>query len=82
MCSHFGIDTSEYTFPYVTAWSGDKDLTSLRVSMETIKNTATALINDIEYNYISLTKEQLQDMASAEKERKRAMTHFTEEEKP
>ena len=70
VCSHFGIDTSDYSFPYVTAWSGDKDLTALKASMETIKDTAASLISDIEYNYIALTKEQLQDRSPVEKEKK------------
>ncbi len=70
VCSHFGIDTSDYSFPYVTAWSGDKDLTALKASMETIKDTAASLISDIEYNYIALSKEQSQDRSPAEKEKK------------
>ena len=70
VCSHFGIDTSDYSFPYVTAWSGDKDLTALKASMETIKDSAATLINDIEYNYIALTKEQPQDRSPDEKEKK------------
>ena len=58
VCSHFGIDTSEYTFPYVTAWAGDKDLKTLRNSMDTIKDTASLLIHRIEDNYKALTQEK------------------------
>ena len=58
VCSHFGIDTSEYTFPYVTAWAGDKDLKTLRNSMDTIKDTASFLIHRIEDNYKMLTQEK------------------------
>ena len=58
VCSHFGIDTSEYTFPYVTAWAGDKDLKALRNSMDTIKDTASLLIHRIEDNYKTLTQEK------------------------
>lgn len=58
VCSHFGIDTSEYTFPYVTAWAGDKDLKTLRNSMDTIKDTASLLIHRIEDNYKTLTQEK------------------------
>ena len=58
VCSHFGIDTSDYTFPYVTAWAGDKDLKALRNSMDTIKDTASLLIHRIEDNYRDLTQER------------------------
>ena len=58
VCSHFGIDTSEYTFPYVTAWAGDKDLKTLRNSMDTIKDTASLLIHRIEDNYKTLPQEK------------------------
>ena len=58
VCSHFGIDTSEYTFPYVTAWAGDKDLKTLRNSMDTIKDAASLLIHRIEDNYMTLTQEK------------------------
>lgn len=57
VCSHFGIDTSDYTFPYVTAWAGDKDLKTLRNSMDTIRDTASLLIHRIEDNYKSLTQD-------------------------
>ena len=58
VCSHFGIDTSDYTFPYVTAWAGGKDSTTLRNSMDTIKDTASLLIHRIEDNYKELTQER------------------------
>ena len=68
VCSHFGIDTSDYTFPYVSAWSGKQDLTEFRNSLETIRSTASQLINSIEENYEALTQER----SPAEKERKGA----------
>ena len=57
VCSRFGIDTSDYSFPYVTAWAGDKELKSLKDSMDTIRDTASLLIRRIEDNYRVLTKE-------------------------
>ncbi len=70
VCSHFGIDTSEYTFPYVTAWSGKKDLAALRDSMDTIKSTASALIDNIEYRYEQLRREAQPERETQERERK------------
>ena len=45
VCNHFDIDTSEYSFGYLAGWSKDKELKELKLSLETIKNTATNLID-------------------------------------
>ena len=70
VCSHFGIDTSEYTFPYVSAWSGEKDLKELKASMETIRDTSSKLIGRIDeaYREIARESESREDMP-AEKEK-------------
>ena len=57
VCTHFGIDTSEYTFPYVSAWSNESDLKTLKSSMNTIRDTASMLIHRIEENYQIMTRE-------------------------
>ena len=44
VCSHFGIDTSDYSFAYVAGWSSGKDMTELKESMETIRKTSDYLI--------------------------------------
>lgn len=48
VCSHFGIDTSEYSFGYIASWSSTKELRELRASLETIQKTASGLIMEIE----------------------------------
>ena len=48
VCQHFGIDTSEYSFPYVTSWSHSKDMTELKASLDCISKTAAKFIDDIE----------------------------------
>ena len=68
VCSHFGIDTSEYTFPYISAWSGEQDLATLKDSIETIRDTSSLLIRSIEDNYIGKENERL----PADKEKKGA----------
>lgn len=47
VCQHFGIDTSEYSFGYVAAWSSGRDARELKASLETIRQTASTLISDI-----------------------------------
>lgn len=48
VCSHYGIDTSEYSFGYVASWSSDKNVKELKKSLETIRDTANKLIDSID----------------------------------
>lgn len=48
VCQHFGIDTSDYSFPYVTGWSRGKELKELKASLDCISKTAAGMINGIE----------------------------------
>ena len=46
--SHFGMDTSEYSFPYIASWSAGKDLQELKSSLQTIRDTSVTMIQQIE----------------------------------
>lgn len=48
VCGHFGLDTSDYTFGYVATWAGRQDINLLKQSMQTISQTAKAIITDVE----------------------------------
>ena len=48
VAQYFGLDTSDYSLDYVTAWSSGKELPELKSSLETIQDTASKLINDKE----------------------------------
>lgn len=48
VCSHFGLDTSDYSFGYVAAWAGRQDSGILKESMQTISQTAKAIITEVE----------------------------------
>lgn len=48
VCSHFGIDTSDYSFAYVAGWSRDKDMAVLKASLDQIRGTAAELIAGVE----------------------------------
>ena len=47
VCSHFGLDTSEYSFGYIASWSSGKEMSELRNSMDTIRTSSSQLITDI-----------------------------------
>lgn len=44
---HIGIDTSDYTFGYLAAWSSDKSLPELTESMDVIIQTADTICRDM-----------------------------------
>lgn len=56
VCQHFGIDTAEYSFGYVAAWSSGRDARELKASLETIRQTASTLISDITDRFPQLQK--------------------------
>lgn len=48
VCSHFGLDTSDYSFGYVATWAGRQDINLLKQSLQTISQTAKSIITDVE----------------------------------
>ena len=48
VCQHFGIDTSDYSFAYVTGWSKNKETPELKSSLDCISKTAAEMIDAIE----------------------------------
>ena len=62
VCSYFGIDTSDYTFPYVSGWSGELETAALRDSLDTIRDTASMLIHEIGDRFTEIKR----DMAISE----------------
>jgi len=62
---YLGIDTSDYSFDYVTAWSSGKDTPELKSSLITIQETASKLITQISAKM--LDKEQVQEADKEER---------------
>jgi len=67
VAQYFGLDTSDYSLDYVTAWSSGKELPELKSSLETIQDTASKLINDISAKM--LDKEQTKEQTAEKSER-------------
>ena len=71
ICDHFGLDTSDFSFPSLDSWSSGQDLKALRESGNTIRGTASQVIRSVEYQLQDLqkemeeTKENLPEHASA-----------------
>ena len=58
VCNHFGIDTSEYSFPYIAVWSSGKEMKELKESLDRIRVAASEMITDIEQQLRTLTQEK------------------------
>ena len=73
VCQHFGLDSSEYSFPYIAGWSSGKEMKELRASMDIIRKTAGDFIEDMTEQLHSLKKElseektHLENLQDAEK---------------
>ena len=56
VCQHYGLDTSDYSFGYIAGWSSGKELSELKESLETIRNAAAGMIEDIDKNMKEIVK--------------------------
>ena len=59
VASRYGIDTSEYTFPYVASWSADKELKELKNHLTEIQKTAKKICDSIDNELLKLKKRDL-----------------------
>ena len=58
VCSRYGIDTSDYSFPYVSSWSAGKDTPELKASLKVIQETSSTLIDEIDQHLEEIQREQ------------------------
>ena len=64
-----GLDTSEYSFGYISGWSKDKEVSELKESLDVIKQTADKISSSIEEKIRELRSEkEALPMVSEEKE--------------
>lgn len=47
VCSAFQVETSDYSFPYIAGWSSGRDMKELRSSMDTIRQTAGEMVEEL-----------------------------------
>ena len=79
VCSALGIDTSDYSFPYVASWASGKELKELKDSMDTIRLTAADFLEKLETAVAERSVERMTAMEYAEKliaDKKRDKTVF------
>ena len=61
VASHYGMDTSEYSFGYIASWSENKELTELKGSLDKIHKQAKGLIGRIDTRLEDLQKDKVQE---------------------
>ena len=84
VCQHYMLDTSDYSFAYVAEWSSGRELSELKASLKTIRDTAAGLIADIDKNLAELTqnKEQTQAQEAQAEEPTPEKTEQPEQDAP
>ena len=45
--SSFGLDTSDYSFPYIAGWSSSREMKEMKASMDVIRKTAGEMIDQL-----------------------------------
>lgn len=56
--SYYNLDTSGYSIPYLASWSGGRDTKTLQESMDTIRITASQIIDEVD----AFMKERLREL--------------------
>ena len=74
VCQHFGVDTSDYSFAYVTGWSRGKQLPELKASLDCISTTAAEMIDALEAACPAIARTQIK---VPEKDEANAFHHET-----
>lgn len=59
VAERFGIDTSEYSFPYIASWSDGKQLEQLKSALQEIQEAAKKISSEIKSELLKLQKRNL-----------------------
>lgn len=47
VCASFGLDISDYSFPYIAGWSSSREMKEMKASMDVIRKTAGEMIDQL-----------------------------------
>lgn len=59
VAEHFGIDTSEYSFPYIATWTDGKTLEQLQKVLQEIQTAAKTIISEVDSELLKMQKREL-----------------------
>jgi hypothetical protein len=66
VASKYGLDTSEYSFPYIASWSQGKQLEQLNRFLNEIQETARTICNAIDSELLALSENQTEELTEDE----------------
>ena len=66
VASRYGLDTSEYSFPYIASWSEGKPLEQLSHFLNEIQETARTICNAIDSELQAITEEESEELTEDE----------------
>jgi len=66
VCTHFGLDTSDYSFPYIGLWASGMEMDQLRNIMDGIRTTAADMIENLDREIQEIKKEHAIDTVANE----------------
>lgn len=58
VCNYFGLDTSDYSFPYIATWGSGREMKELKDSLNLIKQTAGTFIEQLSEKIEEIKKDQ------------------------
>ena len=58
VAEHYGLDTGDYSFGYVAGWSDGKETSELKASLQTIRETASGIIGDVDRSLDRIEQER------------------------
>ena len=71
VCSFFHLDTSDYSWPYISSYSSSRELKELRSSMETIRSTSGKIIDELQAKlFPEMSQEKETDISTETQVRK------------
>ena len=62
VCKNYGLDTSDYSFGYITNWNNRKDNKIVLDSLETIRKQSTSIIDRIDEKFKELNLEKVNEL--------------------
>lgn len=69
VCQYYGIETAANSFGYLAEWSKTRELKELNASLDTIRKTAAELIDSIDENFRTLSKDRGITLASLQEDK-------------
>jgi len=65
VAEHYGLDTGEYSFGYVAGWSDGRETSELKASLQTIRDCASGIIDDVDRNLEEIEQERIESIDQA-----------------